>query len=55
MPTLADLRSRTSSTRGLRPATKPKDEALVVDRRGSLRPAHLVEQKLRVALLRSKH
>lgn len=49
MPTLAELQSRTT-TQKVQSKFKAKDEAIVLDRRGTLRPAHIVEQKLRVVL-----
>jgi hypothetical protein len=52
MPTLAELRSRTDSRKRGGPRNT-KDEAIVADRRSTLRPAQIVEQKLRVALLKS--
>ncbi|HZN35993.1 MAG TPA: hypothetical protein VFB80_19320 [Pirellulaceae bacterium] len=54
MPTLAELRNRTSVVRTSVNVSKPKEEALVADRRSGLRPAHIVEQKLTVALSKSK-
>lgn len=51
MPTLAELRSRFSSaTRPAKDSTAECDEALVVDSRGALSPAQMVELKLRSAL-----
>lgn len=52
MPTLAELQNRTKSLKR-RSAGTQKDEAMIVDRRGTMRPAQLVEQKLRVALSKS--
>ena len=54
MPTLADLRKRTSMVRTVTTVSKPKEEAIVTDRRSQLRPAHIVEQKLSVLLGKSK-
>jgi hypothetical protein len=54
MPTLSDLRRRTSNDR---PAVAPSslvEEAMVADQRSRLRPAQIVEQKLRTALGRGK-
>ncbi len=54
MPTLSDLRRRTTNIRALPAPAATVDEALVVDERSRLRPAQVVEQKLRRALLWSK-
>jgi hypothetical protein len=54
MPTLADLRSRTVASRPIHSQLSSGDEAIVVDQRSRLRPAQIVEQKLRRALLRSR-
>jgi hypothetical protein len=53
MPTLAELQNRTSS---LRTAVmrKPKEEALVPDRRSQLRPSSMVTQKLSHLLRKGK-
>jgi len=55
MPTLAELRQRTSKPQLLRAnAGEQRDETLIRDSRGQLRPTHVVEQKLTVALRKSK-
>lgn len=51
MPTLAELRSRfQSTTRPVKDSASECEEALVVDSRGALSPAQMVELKLRSAL-----
>ena len=54
MPTLSDLRSRTLASRPMHSQLAPGDETMVVDQRSQLRPAQVVEQKLRRALLRNR-
>jgi hypothetical protein len=54
MPTLSDLRSRTVASRPMNSQLATGDEAMVVDQRSRLRPAQIVEQKLRHVLLRSR-
>jgi len=49
MPTLSDLRKRTSPVRPLA-ASVAGEEAIVADRRSRMRPAQIVELKLRTAL-----
>jgi hypothetical protein len=53
MPTLMDLRSRITGARPLN-ATVNTEEAIIADRRSRLRPAQIVEQKLRSLLGRSQ-
>jgi hypothetical protein len=48
-----DLRNRIANARPLAP-TVPGEEAMIADRRGRLRPAQIVEQKLRTVLGRSQ-
>jgi hypothetical protein len=54
MPTLSELRRRTPEVRPLLTPGAPVEEAMVADQRSRLRPAQIVEQKLRTALGRSK-
>jgi hypothetical protein len=54
MPTLSDLRRRTSNARPALAPASPVEEAMVADQRSRLRPAQIVEQKLRTALGRGK-
>lgn len=53
MPTLADLQSRFATPRTISDVHNDSlEEALVCDSRASMRPAQVVEQKLRSALQR---
>lgn len=54
MPTLAELQKRTKKSPDQTTAVKSSSEALVRDLRSQLRPTHVVEQKLTVALRKSK-
>jgi hypothetical protein len=55
MPTLADLRKRTTHVRPPAVPAASGEEAMVADERGRLKPAQIVEQKLRTALGRGKN
>jgi hypothetical protein len=50
MPTLVELRSRVAAEQEFYPSLATTDEVLVADVRGRLRPAQIVEQKLRSLL-----
>lgn len=50
MPTLADLRNRFLPAPGFSKEIEEQDEVLVVDARGNMSPAQIVEIKLRTAL-----
>jgi len=50
MPTLVELRSRFAAEQDFYPSVASSDEVLVADIRGRLRPAQIVEQKLRSLL-----
>lgn len=47
MPTLVELRSRFAAEQEFYPSLATTDEVLVADVRGHMRPAQIVEQKLR--------
>jgi hypothetical protein len=54
MPTLSDLRNRTSNTRPRLAPAVTEEEAMVADQRSRLRPTQIVDQELRTALSRGQ-
>jgi hypothetical protein len=50
MPTLSELRSRCTSVSNAHLKHSDADESLIADARGFLRPAQIVEEKLRTVL-----